>query len=373
MDILEDFNSNLYVKICTFLNDELKSLNDFILNIRKEKEYSELLNLEHVYKGIFSNSIFNNSIETKIERVINPHYSLFNEIKLNSGNSTFFISIKITSSSLLKIDILYKKQLTSLIRLFKNIFTVIDKPSYNLTEEVLLSYEKLIEEVNQNMSQFLSSVKDKQTIEKREKLTSNIIKNLPQNGFYHMTHWGNLKSILKHGLKSHNRVNQQKMIEVDISNPSIQNNRNRKETVFDRNIHDYVPLYINPKNPMMDSEKVKNYDSNIILLEVIPHILVQKEQTLFSDGNAAQHETNFFHNQIEMENVNWQLLQEGKWVKGTESHRVMCSEVLVPDNVEVFYLNKIILKDQLILEKVIELFPNHLGIELEINNNYFIK
>jgi hypothetical protein len=72
-----------------------------------------------------------------------------------------------------------------------------------------------------------------------------------------------------------------------------------------------------------------------------------------------------------MENINWQLLQEGKWVKGTESHRVMCSEVLVPERVEVFYINKIILRDNIILEKVMKLFPNHKGIEIEINNEYF--
>jgi hypothetical protein len=186
-----------------------------------------------------------------------------------------------------------------------------------------------------------------------------------------MTHFDNLESILSKGLLSHLKVYAEKIIKVDISNQAIQNERNRTENVFGRNIQDYVPLYINPQNPMMDSEKVKNFKSNILLLEVIPHILVQEQNTIFSDGNAAQLQTNFYHDQNEMENMNWKLLQEGKWIKGTESQRVMCSEVLVPERVQVYYINKIILRDYSILKKVMQLFPNHKGIEIVIEDRYF--
>jgi hypothetical protein len=226
-------------------------------------------------------------------------------------------------------------------------------------------------DVNQKMNQFLLSSDNKQLIERREKLKSNVISNLPHKGFYHMTHIDNLESILLNGLMSHKCVYANKMMRIDISNQTIQNERDKIESVFGRNIQDYVPLYINPQNPMMDSEKVKYYSSNILLLEVIPHILVQVNNTLFSDGSAAQQQTNFYHNQNEMENINWQLLQEGKWIKGTESQRVMCSEVLVPESVEVVYISRIILRDTFILENVMRLFPNHKGIEIEVNDLYF--
>jgi hypothetical protein len=371
MDLLKVYNSNLYIKICSLLNNELDRINTFIFNIRNKKEYSKLLNLDQVYKEIFANPVFNGCIEARIERVLNPHYSIFQGIKPESGNSTFFISIKLISDNLVEIDLIYGKQLTSLIRLFKNIFSVIDKPSYTIQEDDLIKYEHLIKEINQKMNHFLFCSDNKQLIQKREKLTSNIINNLPHKGFYHMTHFDNLESILSNGLMSHKRVNVYKLIRKDISNQKLQKKRDRIEKVFGKNIQDYVPLYINPQNPMMGSEKVKNYGSNIVLLEVIPHILVQEENTLFSDGNAAQRETKIYHNQNEMENINWQLLQEGKWKIGTESHRVMCSEVLVPEIVEVFYINKIILRDTLILKNVMMLFPNHKGIVIEISEKFF--
>ena len=65
------------------------------------------------------------------------------------------------------------------------------------------------------------------------------------------------------------------------------------------------------------------------------------------------------------------MLQEGKWIKGADSQRVMCSEVLVPERVEVFYINRIILRDTLILENVMRLFPNHKEIKIEIDEEYF--
>jgi hypothetical protein len=346
-------------------------MNTFIINVREKREYSKLLTLEKIYKDIFSNPVFNGCIETRIERVLNPHYSIFADIKPEPGNSTFFISIKLISNSLIQIDLIYDKQLTNLIRLFKNIFSVIDKPSYTIQEEDLLKYEWLILDINQKMNQFLLSTDYKQLIERREKLTENVINNLPHKGFYHMTHFDNLESILLNGLMSHNHVYAYKMLRIDISNQTIQQKRDRIESVFGRNIQDYVPLYINPQNPMMDSQTVKNYGSSIVLLEVIPHILVQEKNTLFSDGSAAQEETNFYHNQNEMEKINWHLLQKGKWIKDTESQRVMCSEVLVPEKVEIFYINKIFLRDTFILENVMRLFPNHKGIEIEINDEYY--
>jgi len=371
MNLLSDYNSNLYVKVCYILNNELAKLNTFISNITDNGDYSKLLFLEQLYKDIFNNSDFNGCFDIEIKRVLNPHFIRSNQIIPVPGNSTFYISIKLNSDSLIKIDIIYERQLTSLIRLFKNIFTIIDKPSYVITDEVLFKYKDLISDLDQKMKQFILSSDWKQLIEKREKLTSNVINNLPHKGFYHMTHFDNLESVLKYGLYSHNHVYSNKMISVDISNQTIQNERDRIESVYGRNIQDYVPLYINPQNPMMDSDKVQNYGTNIVLLEIISHILVQEEYTLFSDGNAAQKQTNFYHNQIEMEIIDWKLLQEGKWIKGSESHRIMCSEVLIPDRVKLFYISRIILRDSDILENVMRLFPNHKGIEIEINAKYF--
>jgi hypothetical protein len=220
------------------------------------------------------------------------------------------------------------------------------------------------------MEKFSQSQDLKCIIDQREKLKSTIIRNLPFSGFYHMTHIDNVESILNLGLLSHNAVREEDILKNDISNNKIQQNRKRKESTYGRSIHDYVPLYINPINPMMNSKKVQDNITNIVVLEIIPHVLVQIEETLFSDGNAAEIQTNFYHNQNKMESVDWKTLQIGKW-NDSESKRIMCSEILVPNKVDTSYINKIIVSKQFSLDRILQLFPNHRGISIEINDKYF--
>jgi len=367
---IKTYNDNSYLLLCGYLTKRLNEIQLFIESIRKAKDYPRLVELENIYKEIFSYVNTSGNFCLKIERVLNPHYLRFTG-EMNHGNSLRFISIKIQKESLKNLNDLYGQQLSSLIRIFKKVFSVLNSPDNAIKESTLIKYEDLIKKIDIKMEEFLLSSKNKELIEKREKLKSVVIKNLPHNGFYHMTHVDNLENILKLGLLSHKKVHSSKMVKKDISNIKIQSLRDRMEKIYGRNIQDYVPLYINPTNPMMSSKKVKEALNQIVLLEIIPHVLVQKKETLFSDGNAAIEETNFYKDRNKLENINWGLLQEGKWVRGTDSYRIMCSEVLVPETIEVFYIQKIIIISETTIENILPLFPNHKGISIEINPDYF--
>ena len=49
MNLLNDYNSNIYLRAFSFLNDELDRLNDFIFTTRRNQDYSKLLLLEELY------------------------------------------------------------------------------------------------------------------------------------------------------------------------------------------------------------------------------------------------------------------------------------------------------------------------------------
>ncbi len=66
-----------------------------------------------------------------------------------------------------------------------------------------------------------------------------------------MAHYENLGSILERGILSHALVAQAGLAHVDISLPGAQQWRARPEPVFGCAIHAYVPLYFNPRNPML--------------------------------------------------------------------------------------------------------------------------
>jgi len=61
---------------------------------------------------------------------------------------------------------------------------------------------------------------------------------------YHMTAISNLRSILEHGLLSHNEAHRLGLVMRDISDPEVQRRRDdKKDTIYNRFLHDYVPLY----------------------------------------------------------------------------------------------------------------------------------
>ena len=58
---------------------------------------------------------------------------------------------------------------------------------------------------------------------------------------YHMTYIDNLTSIIENGLLSHKEAYGQGRIEVDISDPNVQDIRARKtESRYKRPLHEYV-------------------------------------------------------------------------------------------------------------------------------------
>jgi hypothetical protein len=371
IDLLEYFNSNTYLSICSRLLNELKEIRGFISEIKSRENKEGIYLLEGKIDRIFSDSELSRFISTEIEKVINPYY-LRKVHQVSKGNSSVFINFQIIDPQMVELDVLYKNILKSMLRLFKKLFSVVNVPIVSLNEKSLGKYEVLIEVVEEQLAQWGVAKNDMLIIHQREKLKQENIENLPHAGFYHMTHINNLKGILENGLLSSYYLKNNSVDVFDIANPEIMLKRDRSIDSSGRSILDYVPLYINPINPFMSSKKVQDQIDSIVILEVIPHILVQEKGSLFSDGNAANIETNFYRNQMEMENVNWSLLNEGKWIIKGEGHSEMCSEILVGERIEVKYLNKIIIRsDHSMLTSVMKLFPNHKGVEIEIDDSFF--
>jgi hypothetical protein len=76
---------------------------------------------------------------------------------------------------------------------------------------------------------------------------------------YHMTHVDNIPSILKYGLQAHGNDFQKR----DISNQEVNSRRSRREPIYGKRIHDYVPFYFSPRNPML---YVQNNEEDIVIL-----------------------------------------------------------------------------------------------------------
>jgi len=370
--LLALYNANIFINVCVEVAEGFSLLSDFIGNMRETGNLQSRNKIIELYSRIFEKGKYSRYFQYEVERVIKPHYSRLSgkEYTLTEGNSSYHILLKISDPELLNLDHIYDHKLTGLLRIYKNMFSVIDAPEHEVTYEALKKREEVIQNVLEQMQVFLDSLDRRTDIKTRGKLDDEIVKNIPFNGFYHLTHISNLRSIVENGILSRNKLIADRMKLKDISNSDIQSKRMRPEAVYGRMIHDYVPLYINPKNPFLGSSRVQDSINKLALIEVYPHILVQQEKTLFSDGNAAEKETNFFGRKADLERVNWTLLQNGKWTE-EESKRVMCSEVLIPDCIHRTYIQKIYISNTDFLEEVMRTKLNSGGIQLVVSNNLF--
>ena len=175
-----------------------------------------------------------------------------------------------------------------------------------------------------------------------------------------MTHKSNLCSILKYGLLSHNDAHNRNLLSTDISENTVNERRRRIEPIFNKSIHEYAPLYFNPKNPMLF--KRKNIQNDIVILAYEANLLL-KENTIFTDGNAASDSTSFYNNFDCLSKLSWECINDAWWNTYQDGKRKKCAEVLILNKIEIDSISKIITFDESTKN-----FVNSIKREVTINN-----
>jgi ssDNA thymidine ADP-ribosyltransferase, DarT len=149
---------------------------------------------------------------------------------------------------------------------------------------------------------------------------------------YHMTYIDNFASIIQNGLLSHNEAYRQGLIEADISDPNVQDIRaNTVDPFYDRPLHDYVPLYFSPRNPML--YRRREIQEDIIILGLDPRLLSEPD-IIFTDGNAAASETFFYTGISMLKQLPWNSIRARSWTDIEDGKRIKCAEVLVHSRIE---------------------------------------
>ena len=155
---------------------------------------------------------------------------------------------------------------------------------------------------------------------------------------YHFTHVDNLADIVRHGgLLSHNLLREERVAYTDISDASVQHWRQRPEPVFGRPIHDYVPLYLNPRNPML--YRLHGLSPELVMLAVE----IDRDcpaPRVFADGNAACRDTRF-GDRLEAVGPAQEALCASSWSWIPDGKRLRCAEMLVPDRISLAMIDGI--------------------------------
>lgn len=159
------------------------------------------------------------------------------------------------------------------------------------------------------------------------------------NYVYHITSASNLPMILKYGLLPHGN----RYVSTGIDNKDVNNRRSRKEPIYNKVIHDYVPFYFNPKNPMLF---VNKYRQNDIVILAFSNKILLKEGMVFTSGNAAKENASFFNSLDDLREINWDCINAEYWNSFENGKSERMAEVLVPDKVKIDDLCHIICFDE---------------------------
>ena len=149
------------------------------------------------------------------------------------------------------------------------------------------------------------------------------------NHLYHLTHIGNIGSIYSYGLLSHNRAHNAGLVGQDISDHNVQERRTDRR-INEQSLHDFVPLYFTPRNPML--YRRLNIQDDIAVLCLDSGLLLQ-DGTCFTDGNAASNETRWSDQLENLNQLDWDCIRAEYWTDFEDGRRKRCAEVLVPDQI----------------------------------------
>lgn len=366
---LNQYNENLFIRLIIHINSGLNEINRFLGILAKKGYVKDIEDLVCIYEETFINTIASDHISFKIERIYKSLY-LRSPGPFTRGNSYYHLSLSIKSDEIKWLDNIYDSRLTKLLRFLKVLFSNID--NFYLTNEVdrIDKYRLLLTELQEDIHTFIESTIKRDIIEKGKKLDPDDFRRIPFGGLFYMAHIDNLKSILEIGILSHNDAHNKGIVNVDISNREINAKRERIEPRNGYSIHDYAPLYITPKNPMHKSLDQKQTIGDIVFLKINPHILLT-DKVLISDGNAAEESTKFYNNISDFNKLNWECINDTYWETYKDGKRIKCSEVLILHHIPNYYISEIYSKSEAILKKILNLFPNHLGILISSETDIF--
>jgi len=149
---------------------------------------------------------------------------------------------------------------------------------------------------------------------------------------YHLTHKSNINNIMKHGLMNHNRARSTGAMNMDISLQSAQDRR--------KHLHDFVPLFFNPKNPML--YKLRDQQDDLVIIEIEVSCIIDKCFRI-TDGNAASPRTIQFPNSLDSLNrLPWNVINDYSWSQHEDGSRKRAAEVLVEPVISKVHFNRLI-------------------------------
>lgn len=193
------------------------------------------------------------------------------------------------------------------------------------------------------------------------------------NFLYNINDLKNLISIFEYGILSKNSLIKKGIkYYTDLSNPDVQERRNKIRVPNHGFLHDYANLYIDARNPMMYFE-INNRNINELCVICVDKKILDLENVVITDRNAATELAQFDEPENALRFLDFDSIFARSWnhpvpyIKNDLKAK-KCAEVLVLDKIPVNYLIKIKVATQQAKEHVEQL---QLNVPIEIDKDIF--
>ena len=182
---------------------------------------------------------------------------------------------------------------------------------------------------------------------------------------YYITHIGNLPSIIKHGILSHESVEAENVQGISMLSRKVDKKENikRKSRIVPeipkKNLLHYANLFFQPRNPMMYRAIFENGKEKLAVLEIANTIL-EEPRVVITDGNAINETTQFYvlSEKTKISQQQWTIIKNEWWKECDGSKRKIMAECLVPDYVKPEYIRSVIVADDKTINRVRGLVDN---------------
>lgn len=152
---------------------------------------------------------------------------------------------------------------------------------------------------------------------------------------WHITSRDNVPSMYRHGLLSRHQMHRKGLPLTDLSDHVVQGCRAGRHGCLPHALHDYVPLYLRAKNPMLFCRR--HYNPTLCLVAINPAVMLNNEFAI-TDGNAASWSTQFYDRLSDLRLLDWEALDCEYWHHVPDGKRKRCAEVLIHPRVAPGYI-----------------------------------
>jgi hypothetical protein len=151
---------------------------------------------------------------------------------------------------------------------------------------------------------------------------SQIMREKGLNCLLYLVHPDNLESVMSHGILPYNVVRRRGLSHASLASETVQYRRDFDITGV--SLHDFVPLYLARRNPMLWAIGNQPRAYIRIRLEV-----ADEEDVIFADGNAASNSTGFARDEYGAQRLPWDVILARRWTgsRYPDGERQRCSEV----------------------------------------------